>query len=125
MESGTLKISGVLDDGIQVELSSDAVTGVTSGHDEENSGNFYMEDGTLTISDYGGKAIKADGTITYSGGTQNFSTSDTEIHAGIQSISDAARQTWYDLNGHVVNQPSRRGFYIVRQGGKVVKMVIR
>ena len=126
MESGTLKISGPKDDGIQVELSSDPATGQTTKHEDENTGNFYMEDGTLTISGYGGKAIKADGTITYSGGTQNFSTADTEINAGIATVSMEASQHWYDLNGRTMqSQPSRPGLYIVRQGNRAVKQIVK
>ncbi|MBQ9357733.1 MAG: carbohydrate-binding domain-containing protein, partial [Prevotella sp.] len=66
MESGTLNISNTLEDGIQVETSNDPLTGITTDHEDENTGNFYMLDGTLTIASYGGKAIKADGSITYS-----------------------------------------------------------
>ncbi len=126
MESGTLKINGVLDDGIQVELSSDPATGNTTDHEDENSGNFYMEDGTLTISGYGGKAIKADGTITYSGGTRNFNTSDTEIHAGISSLTTSQQQTdvIFDLNGRMT-RANAAGLYIVRRNGKSVKMLVR
>ena len=81
MESGNVSISGVGDDGIQTELSGTASTGVMPNHEDEDSGNFYMLDGVLTISNYEGKAITADGTITYNGGTQNFDTSDTKILA--------------------------------------------
>lgn len=129
MESGTVKISGAQDDGIQVELSGDPQTGITAGHDEENTGNFYMLNGTLTISDYGGKAIKTDGTITYSGGKQNFTTSDTEIYAGIEtldadSLSDGSV---YDLLGHKLSADNcqKGGIYIVRKGGKIMKMIFK
>ena len=87
MESGNVSISGVGDDGIQTELSGTASTGVMPNHEDEDSGNFYMLDGVLTISNYEGKAITADGTITYNGGTQNFDTSDTKILAGIEDVS--------------------------------------
>ena len=127
MESGTLNISGTADDGIQVELSSDPVTGKTANHDEENSGNFYMEDGTLTISSYGGKAIKADGTITYSGGKQNFPAGDTETYAGIEdaelSATSCSEGTVYGLDGRKVAQMKAGQLYIVRQGGKAVKKI--
>ena len=126
MESGEVKISGVQEDGIQVELSSDPQTGVTTGHEDENSGNFYMTDGTLTISGCGDKAIKADGTITYSGGKQNFSTSDTVIYAGIETVgSDRGDDVLYDLQGRRQTAASgQKGrIYIVRKDGKAVKMI--
>jgi len=128
MESGTVNITGASDDGIQVELSSDPATGQTTDHEEENTGNFYMTDGTLTISGYGDKAIKADGNITYSGGKRNFSTTDTQTYAGIDDLfgSTAATRHVYDLQGRQVGTtvPSgQRAVYIVRQGDKVRKVV--
>ena len=49
MESGTVTISGVGDDGIQVDLDGKESTGETADHEDEDSGNIYLEDGTLTI----------------------------------------------------------------------------
>ena len=126
MESGTLTITGADDDGIQVELSSDPATGKTADHEDENTGNFYMEDGTLSISGYGGKAIKADGTITYSGGKRNFPDSDTEVNAAIGTVSaDSGTPVFFDLNGRHVAQPAQAGIYIVRQGSKTTKRTVR
>jgi hypothetical protein len=82
IEGGSVNISGVADDGIQVELDNgSATTGTTSDHEDENSGNFYMTDGSLAISNYSGKAIKADGSIKYNGGTRNYDTSDVTENA--------------------------------------------
>ena len=120
MESGTLNISNVGDDGIQCELDGTTSTGELLDHEDEDSGNVYQLDGTLTIENYGGKAIKADGSITYSGGTQNFDTTDTSYTSGISTVSttetngDAAI---YDLSGRRVSNPSH-GVYI--QNGKKV-----
>ena len=128
MESGTLKINGVLDDGIQVELDGKTSTGTIADHEDEDSGNFYMEDGTLSITNYGGKAIKADGTITYSGGKQNFDTADTQTFAGVNlpNTELIAASAIYDLNGRPVNgTPTRSGIYFVRRNGQVVKMMVR
>lgn len=125
MESGTVSISGVGDDGIQVELDGTTSTGVTTDHEDEDTGNFYMTGGTLTISGYTGNAIKTDGTITYSGGTCNFNTSDTEIYAGIEDVNAVSGiSTYYDLNGRPVAMPSR-GVYVVRQGGKTFKRIVK
>ena len=104
MEKGTINISGVKDDGIQVELDDEATkTGTTTDHEDENSGNFYMESGTLTIASYSGKAIKADGKISLSG-TQNFDKNDILENAAssISSIMTdnlSGEEAIYDLQG--------------------------
>jgi hypothetical protein len=72
MESGTVTISGVSDDGIQTDFEEDdAITGTTDKHEDENSGNVYIEDGKLTITTTaaGTKCIKADSTVYVNGGT--------------------------------------------------------
>lgn len=126
MESGTVKISGVDDDGIQVELDGNTSTGITTGHEDEDTGNFYMTGGALTISGYGGKAVKADGSITTSGGTRNFSAADTEEYSDIEEVkANTTEGIYYDIRGHRVAQPMRSGIYLVRQGYKVIKKVVR
>ena len=128
MESGNVNISGAGDDGIQVELSGNASTGAMPQHEEEDSGNFYMANGTLTISDYEGKAIVADGTITYSGGTQNFDTSDTKILAGIEDIQASKpsriQDGIYDLQGRKLQAaPQHRCIYIIVENGQAKKVI--
>ena len=130
MESGNVTITGAADDGIQVELAGDASTGTTADHEDEDSGNFYMADGVLAISSYEGKAIKADGTITYSGGEQRFDTSDTVILASVDQLQAAATgdvSVVYDLNGRrmpsVKNLP--KGLYVVKQNGKTTKVLVK
>ena len=128
MESGTLNISNTVEDGIQVELSDDPITGITTDHEDENTGNFYMLGGTLTLSSYGGKAIKADGSITYSGGTRNFNTADTEMYSTINAVttSPTGRNATYDIGGrHIIGngQPSRRGIMLLRQKGQTRKVI--
>lgn len=128
MESGTLNIRNTVDDAIQVELSSDAQTDITTDHEDENTGNFYMLDGTLTLASYGGKAIKADGAITYSGGTQNFTTTDTEAYSAVETVTatPTGRSAAYDILGRIRignGLPSRRGIMIVRQKGQTRKML--
>ena len=123
MESGTVNITGASDDGIQVELSSDPATGQTTDHEEENTGNFYMTDGTLTISGYGDKAIKADGNITYSGGKRNFSTTATAIND--LQVEDGTASSTFDLSGRHVDGRQAKGLVIVRQAGKMVKKIVK
>ena len=70
MKSGTVTISGVGDDGIQCDLSGDTSTGETADHDDEDSGNVYLEGGTLniTVTAAAAKGIKADGDMKISDG---------------------------------------------------------
>ena len=74
MKSGNVTIKGVGDDGIQADLESDdTTTAETEGHEDENSGNLYVEDGTLSITipttAAGGKCLKAEGLACINGGT--------------------------------------------------------
>jgi len=76
MESGTINISGTQDDGIQCDIDGDASTGETTDHEDEDSGNVYLEGGTLNITTTAAasKGIKADGSIAVSDGTYTIST---------------------------------------------------
>ena len=70
MKSGTVSISGTGDDGIQCDLGGDTSTGETTDHEDEDSGNIYIEGGTLTVTTTAAaaKGIKADGDLVISGG---------------------------------------------------------
>ena len=77
MESGTINISGVGDDGIQCEVDGDVdKTGETKDHEDENSGNLYIADGTISIQSTAdaSKGIKADGDVNISGGNISVAT---------------------------------------------------
>jgi len=126
MESGTVNITGATDDGIQVELDGDVSTGKTKGHEDEDSGNFYQEDGTLSISGYGGKAIKADGYINFSGGTQNFDKTDVADITGIDTVlTDETSETrTFDLQGRQTKD-LKSGLYIIKNGSKARKILVR
>ena len=101
MESGDVTISGVGDDGIQCDLEDDNdVTGETTDHEDENSGNIYIQGGTLNISTTaaGSKGVKAVGTlyineastttiitVTNSGGVDTSDTSDIVASACLKA----------------------------------------
>ena len=69
MESGTVNISGTEDDGIQCDLDGDASTGITEDHEDEDSGNIYIEGGSITVNcaAIAAKGIKSAGDIFISG----------------------------------------------------------
>lgn len=71
MSSGTVGVSGVGDDAIQAEIDGTTNTGETADHEDEDSGNIYIEDGTLTLTTTanGTKCLKSDSTIVVNGGT--------------------------------------------------------
>ena len=131
MKSGTVNISGVGDDGIQVELKEEKPTAATADHEDEDTGNFYMEDGELTINNFGGNAIKADGSITTTGGTQNYDKNAVVEYA--MGISDIVIDNFggpyaiYDLNGRQLpdSKSLSRGIYLIRQGNQVKKAIVR
>ena len=129
MKSGTVNINGVGDDGIQVELKEDKPTAATTDHEDEDTGNFYMEDGVLTINNFGNNAIKADGSVTISGGTQNYDKNAViEYALGINNIVvDDLRGAIYDLNGRQMpdDKSLSRGIYMIRKGSQVKKTIIR
>lgn len=128
MESGNVSISGTGDDGIQVELDGNTSTGQMPSHEDEDSGNFYMTGGSLSIANYTGNAIKADGTINYNGGSQDFDKDDTKQYAGIQRVSATQRPLLngiYDLQGRRLSAvPQHRCIYIIIENG-VAKKIIR
>ena len=70
MQSGSITISGTQDDGIQCDLDGDTSTGESTDHEDEDSGNIYIEDGTLniTVTAAAAKGIKADGDMKISDG---------------------------------------------------------
>ena len=76
MKSGSVIINGVGDDGIQCDLGGDSSTGETTDHDDEDSGNIYLEGGTLniTVTAAAAKGIKADGDMRISGGAVTVKT---------------------------------------------------
>ena len=70
MESGKINISGTQDDGIQCDIDGDATTGETTDHEDEDSGNIYIEGGTInvTVTADAAKGIKGEGDMKISEG---------------------------------------------------------
>ena len=70
MKSGTVTITGVGDDGIQCDLDGTTSTGETTDHEDEDSGNIYLEGGTLniTVTAAASKGVKSAGDMKISGG---------------------------------------------------------
>ena len=100
MESGNVSIGSIGDDGIQCDLDGTASTGETTDHEDENSGNIYIQGGTLNIntSAAGSKGVKAVGslyinesstttniTVTNSGGVDASDTSDLVASACLKA----------------------------------------
>lgn len=81
MESGDVTISGIGDDGIQCDVDGDASTGQTTAHEEEDSGNIYLEGGTLNISvtANAAKGINGEGDMDISGGNITITTTGSGV----------------------------------------------
>lgn len=130
-KAGKITITGAADDGIQVELDGDTSTGVLPEHEDteadidEDTGNCYLDDGTLAISDFGKTAIKTDGQVIINGGTQDFDktaiSENNNPATGIASLrSNAVKsEAAYDLNGRQL-KAQKKG--VVIQNGKKIIM---
>lgn len=79
MTSGKIAISGVSDDGIQCDIEDSTVgsTGETTDHEDEDTGNIYLEGGDITasVTADAAKAIKAEGDIRAKGTNVTATTS--------------------------------------------------
>ena len=130
MSSGVVNISQADDDGIQVELKGETPTSGSTSEDED-TGNFYMAGGTLTINSVGGKCIKTDGTISYTGGNQNFTLTNVQENAAtaIQSVQFSGNDTEavFDLSGRQLPKDALRqkGIYIVRSQQSTRKVIVK
>ena len=100
MESGTLTVSGVGDDAIQIDIDGTESTGEISGHDGEDSGNVYIEDGTLTltVTADGAKGIKAGGDVKMSGGSLTV----TQTGNIVTEENDISYPTSIKADGNIV-----------------------
>lgn len=142
-DAATVTISSVKDDGIQVEVDEkkDRTESLANheGVDEngeeidENSGNCYLDAGTLTISDCGGKVIKADGQVVINGGTQNYDTSavsennnsSTGITTLLQNDDPTSIETYYDLNGQRLAGLRKGRIVIIKKDNEIKKVIVQ
>ena len=78
MKSGNVNINNVTDDGIQCDIEDTEVgsTGETVDHEDEDSGNIYLEGGKIVINTAGiaAKGVKSEGDLVVKGGTINITT---------------------------------------------------
>jgi len=117
MASGTVTLSGMGDEGIQCDLGGDSSTGETTDHEDEDTGNIYLEGGTLTITAAAtaAKCIKSEGSINVSGGTYTINangaidtsdTSDLSYTSGFKADGDFT-QTGGDITINVTGAAGR------------------
>jgi hypothetical protein len=130
MESGTLAISGVGDDGIQCDLDGTTNTGETTDHEDEDSGNIYINGGTLTISTTaaGGKCIKADSTLvvndgiltlTATGGVDTSDSTDPSYAAALSGGKVVVNGGTVTANVKGAAGRGIKGYDVVTNGGTV------
>ena len=84
VESGEINISGVEDDGIQCDLEGDTSTGETTDHDDEDSGNIYINGGTINVNCPATKSegIQCEGAIQITDGHVTVNSYDDGINSG-------------------------------------------
>ena len=103
MKSGNVSISGTADDGIQCDLG-DATnpTDETEGHEDEDTGNIYLEGGTLNVNvtAAAAKGIKAEGDVRISNGT--ISVKSTGTAAWDSDDAEVKGSTCISADGNMV-----------------------
>lgn len=117
MKSGNVTISGTEDDGLQCDLGGSESTGITTDHEDEDTGNIYLEGGTLNItaSQTATKCVKCDGSVFVSDGTYSLNakgavdtsdTSDLSYASGFKADGDFT-QTGGDITINVSGAAGR------------------
>ena len=134
MQSGTVNISGAQANGIKVELDGKTSTGVypehENGDEDEDTGNCYLDDGTLTIKECVGSVIWTDGEVVINGGKQNYDAtkvSQNNAATGITTLQNedpASVETFYDLDGRQLTG-LRKGVVIIKKGNEIRKAIIK
>ena len=116
MKSGSLTINGVGDDGIQCDLGGDTSTGETEDHEDEDSGNIYIEGGTinLTVTADAAKGIKTSGDVNISGGSLTI----TQTGGIMVEEDDISYPTSIKANGNVSINGGEITITNTAEGGK-------
>ena len=141
-KGGKITITGAKDDGIQVELDGTTSTGILPDHEDaeadidEDTGNCYLDDGTLSIKDLGKTAIKTDGQVIINGGTQDYDASAVSENnnpaSGISTLrqndtrrNDTNSEVIYDLTGRLLKDMRKGKIVIVKDGNEIRKLIIK
>ncbi|MBR1447728.1 MAG: carbohydrate-binding domain-containing protein [Prevotella sp.] len=121
MESGTLNISGTGDDGIQADLDGTTSTGELTDHEGEDSGNVYIEDGTISVSVTAAatKGIKATGDLKIKGGTISVTTSGSGTYDSTEA--DAKGSAGLKSDGNMSISGGTITLKSTGTGGKCIK----
>ena len=92
MKSGTVTISGTGDDGIQCDLGGTSSTGETTDHEDEDTGNIYIEGGMLTVTTEAtaAKCVKSEGSISVTNGSITLNANGTVDTSDTADLSYAA-----------------------------------
>ena len=92
MKSGTVTISGTGDDGIQCDLGGTTSTGETTDHEDEDTGNIYIEGGMLTVTTEAtaAKCVKSEGSISVTNGSITLNANGTVDTSDTADLSYAA-----------------------------------
>lgn len=126
MKSGTVNISGTGDDGIQCDLGGEVSTGeivkteTTDAHEDEDSGNIYLQGGTLnvTVTAAAAKGVKSDGDLIVSDGDITVKT--TGGGAWDSDDKKTKASACFSADGHVVISGGTMNLTSTGAGGKGV-----
>ena len=126
MKSGTVNISGTGDDGIQCDLGGEVSTGeivkteTTDAHEDEDSGNIYLQGGTLnvTVTAAAAKGIKGDGDLIVGDGDITVKT--TGGGAWDSADKKTKASACFSADGHVVISGGTMNLTSTGAGGKGV-----
>jgi hypothetical protein len=123
MKSGTVSISSVGDDGIQADLDGTTSTGETTDHEDEDSGNIYLQGGTLTINTtaVGAKGIKSAGNIVTDESSQELKVTVTSS-GGVDATdsSDLTASACMKADGNITINAGTLTLTNIGQGGRAL-----
>ncbi len=129
MESGTLNMSNLGDDGIQCDLDGTTNTGDMSlvnsdgSHEDEDSGNIYIQGGTLNIdvTATAAKGIKGEGDMKISGGTVTVATSGNGTYEITDGVIDTKAAACLSADGNMTISGGTLTLSSSGSGGKGTK----